>query len=111
MGLPIFTSYTVRDENELVGSCKRPGDCIKAHNATTGRRRSLFTRSKIHRGGSCSRLHQPLPSAANAVFGAVLPGDPGEITGSSQQLETNDGAYFDWTAPWDTWVTKSAVHK
>jgi len=50
------------------------------------------------------------PSAAKAVFSAVLPGDPVEITGSSQQLGTNDGAYFDWTVPWEAWVTKSAVH-
>jgi lipoprotein-anchoring transpeptidase ErfK/SrfK len=48
-------------------------------------------------------------SAANAVFDAVLPGDPVEITGSSQRLGSNDGDYFDWTVPWDVWVTKSAV--
>lgn len=50
------------------------------------------------------------PSAAKAVFSAVLPGDPVEITGSSQQLGTSDGDYYDWTLPWDAWVTKSAVH-
>lgn len=50
------------------------------------------------------------PSAAKAVFSAVLPGDPVEITGSSQQLGTDDGDYFDWTVPWDAWVTKSALH-
>lgn len=50
------------------------------------------------------------PSAAKAVFNAVLPGDPVEITGSSQQLGSQDGDYFDWTVPWDVWVTKSAIH-
>ena len=50
------------------------------------------------------------PSAAKAIFNAVLPGDPVEITGSSQQLGSQDGDYFDWTVPWDVWVTKSAVH-
>ena len=50
------------------------------------------------------------PSAAKAIFNAVLPGDPVEITGSSQQLGSQDGNYFDWTVPWDVWVTKSAVH-
>jgi lipoprotein-anchoring transpeptidase ErfK/SrfK len=50
------------------------------------------------------------PSAAKAVFTAVLPGDPVEITGSSQQLGPQDGDYFDWTVPWDVWVTESALH-
>jgi lipoprotein-anchoring transpeptidase ErfK/SrfK len=50
------------------------------------------------------------PSAAKAVFNAVLPGDPVEITGSSYQLGSQDGNYFDWTVPWDVWVTKSAMH-
>jgi lipoprotein-anchoring transpeptidase ErfK/SrfK len=50
------------------------------------------------------------PSAAKAVFAAVLPGDPVEITGSSPQLGPQDGDYFDWTVPWDVWVTKSAIH-
>ncbi|MGH3783481.1 MAG: Ig-like domain-containing protein [Pseudonocardiaceae bacterium] len=39
------------------------------------------------------------PSAAKAVFDAVLPGDPVEITGSSQQLGAQDGDYHDWTIP------------
>ena len=50
------------------------------------------------------------PSAAKAVFNTVLPGDPVEITGSSRQLGAQDGDYYDWTIPWDTWVAKSAEH-
>jgi lipoprotein-anchoring transpeptidase ErfK/SrfK len=48
------------------------------------------------------------PSAAKAVFDTVLPGDPVEITGSSQELGAQDGDYYDWTIPWDAWVAKSA---
>lgn len=49
------------------------------------------------------------PSSAKAVFDAVMPGDPVEITGSSQQLGPKDGSYYDWAIPWDAWVVKSAL--
>ncbi|HEX2296906.1 MAG TPA: Ig-like domain-containing protein [Pseudonocardiaceae bacterium] len=49
------------------------------------------------------------PESAKAVFDAVLPGDPVEIVGSSQQLGSADGDYYDWTVPWEAWLAKSAL--
>jgi lipoprotein-anchoring transpeptidase ErfK/SrfK len=49
------------------------------------------------------------PANADAVFDAVLPGDPVEIIGSSRQLGPGDGDYYDWTIPWATWTAKSAL--
>ncbi|MGD9529207.1 L,D-transpeptidase [Pseudonocardia sp.] len=46
---------------------------------------------------------------AKAVYDAVITGDPVEITGSSQQLDKQDGNYYDWTVPWDEWTAKSAL--
>lgn len=46
---------------------------------------------------------------AHAVFDAVLTGDPVEITGSSRPLGSNDGDYYDWTIPWESWAAMSAV--
>ncbi|MGH3874043.1 MAG: L,D-transpeptidase [Pseudonocardiaceae bacterium] len=47
--------------------------------------------------------------SAKVVYDAVLPGDPVEIIGSTRQLGPSDGDYYDWTIPWATWVTKSAL--
>lgn len=49
------------------------------------------------------------PANAAAVYDAVLPGDPVEITGSSRQLGPRDGDYYDWTIPWAAWTAKSAL--
>lgn len=49
------------------------------------------------------------PANAAAVFGAVLPGGPVEIIGSSRQLGPRDGDYYDWTIPWAAWTAKSAL--
>lgn len=49
------------------------------------------------------------PGDAEAVFNAVLPGDPVEIVGSTQQLGAEDGNYYDWTVPWEAWTAKSAL--
>jgi lipoprotein-anchoring transpeptidase ErfK/SrfK len=49
------------------------------------------------------------PGNAEAVFDAVLPGDPVEIVGSSQQLGSRDGDYYDWAIPWEEWTSKSAL--
>jgi lipoprotein-anchoring transpeptidase ErfK/SrfK len=68
---------------------------------------SVFQQGKTNVSHGCINLS---PSAAKAVFDAVLPGDPVEITGSSQQLGAQDGDYYDWTIPWDAWVAKSAQH-
>jgi lipoprotein-anchoring transpeptidase ErfK/SrfK len=50
-------------------------------------------------------------SADNAavVFDTVLPGDPVEIVGTSRQLGSRDGDYYDWTIPWEIWTGKSAL--
>ncbi len=49
------------------------------------------------------------PANAAAVFDTVLPGDPVEIVGTSRQLASRDGDYYDWTIPWDIWTGKSAL--
>jgi lipoprotein-anchoring transpeptidase ErfK/SrfK len=49
------------------------------------------------------------PDNAAAVFDTVLPGDPVEIVGTSRQLGSRDGPYYDWTIPWDLWRGKSAL--
>ena len=49
------------------------------------------------------------PANAEAVYNAVLPGDPVEVTGSSRQLGARDGDYYDWTFSWRDWLAKSAV--
>ncbi|MGH3849487.1 MAG: L,D-transpeptidase, partial [Pseudonocardiaceae bacterium] len=48
------------------------------------------------------------PSNAQAVFDAVVPGDPVEIVGSPRELSSRDGDYYDWTIPWETWKSMSA---
>jgi lipoprotein-anchoring transpeptidase ErfK/SrfK len=49
------------------------------------------------------------PANAAAVFDTVLLGDPVEIVGTSRQLASRDGDYYDWTIPWDIWTAKSAL--
>ncbi|MGH3763685.1 MAG: L,D-transpeptidase [Pseudonocardiaceae bacterium] len=51
------------------------------------------------------------PANAAAVFDTVLPGDPVEIVGTSRQLASRDGDYYDWTIPWDIWTAKSALSR
>ena len=48
------------------------------------------------------------PANAAAVFDAVLPGDPVEISGTSRPLTARDGDYYDWTIPWSTWTAMSS---
>lgn len=48
------------------------------------------------------------PANAAAVYDAVLPGDPVEITGTSRQLSAADGDYYDWTIPWSAWTAMSS---
>jgi len=67
----------------------------------------------IHQQGRTNVSHGCInlsPAAAKAVFDAVLPGDPVEITGSSPQLGAADGDYYDRAIQWDAWVIKSALH-
>jgi lipoprotein-anchoring transpeptidase ErfK/SrfK len=54
----------------------------------------------------CINLSTP---DAKAVYDAVITGDPIEISGSSRQLTTRDGLYYDWAIPWDEWRTRSAL--
>lgn len=49
------------------------------------------------------------PANAKTVFEAVLPGDPVEITGSTEPLTAADGDYYDWTMSWPDWTAKSAL--
>ncbi|MBV8933872.1 MAG: L,D-transpeptidase family protein, partial [Kutzneria sp.] len=50
------------------------------------------------------------PDNAHIVFDQVIPGDPVEISGSTQQLGPADGDFYDWTVPWEQWRAKSALH-
>jgi lipoprotein-anchoring transpeptidase ErfK/SrfK len=68
---------------------------------------SISQQGKTNVSHGCINLS---PTAAKAVFDTVLPGDPVEIAGSSQQLGPPDGDYYDWAVPWDAWAAKSALH-
>ncbi|WP_037294426.1 L,D-transpeptidase [Saccharomonospora azurea] len=50
-------------------------------------------------------------SDANAkeFYDSALPGDPVEITGSSEQLSERDGLYHDWIYSWEEWQSFSAL--
>lgn len=50
-------------------------------------------------------------SDANAkeFYDSALPGDPVEITGSSQDLKERDGLYYDWIYSWEEWQSFSAL--
>ena len=49
-------------------------------------------------------------SAENAeeYFNSAIYGDPVEVTGSSVPLSSDDGDLYDWTVPWDQWLTMSS---
>ncbi len=49
------------------------------------------------------------PANAEAVFDAILPGDPVEIVGTTRPLASRDGDYYDWTIPWEAWIAQSAL--
>ena len=46
---------------------------------------------------------------AKAYFDSAIFGDPVEVTGSSVPLSPADGDIYDWTVPWDNWVSMSAL--
>jgi lipoprotein-anchoring transpeptidase ErfK/SrfK len=50
-------------------------------------------------------------STANAkeYFDSALFGDPVEVTGSRVPMSPADGDIYDWTVPWDKWVSMSAL--
>jgi len=49
-------------------------------------------------------------SAENAeeYFNSAIYGDPVEVTGTSVPLSSDDGDLYDWTVPWDQWLTMSS---
>jgi lipoprotein-anchoring transpeptidase ErfK/SrfK len=51
-------------------------------------------------------------STANAkeYFDSALFGDPVEVSGSQVAMSPADGDIYDWTLPWDKWVSMSALH-
>jgi lipoprotein-anchoring transpeptidase ErfK/SrfK len=67
---------------------------------------SVAQQGKTNVSHGCVNLS---PANAAAVYDAVLPGDPVEITGSSRQLGSRDGDYYDWTVPWSAWTAQSAL--
>ncbi|MEQ3550026.1 Ig-like domain-containing protein [Pseudonocardia nematodicida] len=46
---------------------------------------------------------------AQEYFGLVEFGDPVEVVGSSQPLTERDGDFYDWTIPWEDWLSMSAL--
>jgi lipoprotein-anchoring transpeptidase ErfK/SrfK len=69
---------------------------------------SVAQQGKTNVSHGCVNLS---PANAQAVFDAVLTGDPVEITGSSRQLTYRDGDYYDWTIPWEAWTARSALRQ
>ena len=51
-------------------------------------------------------------STANAkkYFDTAMFGDPVEVTGSRIAMSPADGDIYDWTVPWDKWVSMSALN-
>ncbi|QUQ70385.1 L,D-transpeptidase [Kutzneria sp. CA-103260] len=68
---------------------------------------SIWAQGNTNVSHGCVNL---APANAQIVYNEVLPGDPVEITGSTQQLGPKDGDYYDWAVGWDQWVAKSALH-
>ncbi len=67
---------------------------------------SVYDQGRTNVSHGCINLS---PANAQAVFHEVLTGDPVEVIGSSRQLGSSDGDYYDWTIPWDTWKAMSAL--
>ena len=66
---------------------------------------SVAQQGKTNVSHGCVNLS---PANAAAVYDAVLPGDPVEISGTSRPLTARDGDYYDWTIPWSTWTAMSS---
>ena len=50
------------------------------------------------------------PANAKLYSDSVLPGDPVEIQGSTQELSSTDGDYSDWTYSWADWTKLSELN-
>ena len=48
---------------------------------------------------------------AQLFYDQTMYGDPVEITGSSLDMSTESGDYYDWSIPWAQWQAKSALSK
>jgi lipoprotein-anchoring transpeptidase ErfK/SrfK len=68
---------------------------------------SIWAQGKKNISHGCANLS---PKNAKEYYDGVLPGDPVEITGSSQQLGAKDGDYSDWTYSWEAWTALSALN-
>ncbi|MDQ3405866.1 MAG: Ig-like domain-containing protein [Actinomycetota bacterium] len=66
---------------------------------------SVWAQGKQNVSHGCVNL---APANAKIYFDTVLPGDPVEITGSTEPLTTADGDYYDWAITWDKWTAMSA---
>jgi lipoprotein-anchoring transpeptidase ErfK/SrfK len=69
---------------------------------------SVWAQGKKNISHGCLNLS---PQNAKAYFDSVLPGDPVEISGSTQQLGAKDGDYSDWTYSWADWTKLSAINR
>jgi lipoprotein-anchoring transpeptidase ErfK/SrfK len=67
---------------------------------------SVGQQGKRNVSHGCANL---APANAKAYYDSVLPGDPVEVTGTTQQLSARDGDYYDWAISWDKWLAKSAA--
>nr|WP_156096416.1 Ig-like domain-containing protein [Amycolatopsis jejuensis] len=67
---------------------------------------SIWAQGKKNISHGCLNLS---PKNAKTYYDSVLPGDPVEITGSTQQLGSKDGDYNDWTYDWAAWTKLSAL--
>ena len=47
---------------------------------------------------------------AKEYFDTAMFGDPVEVTGSRIAMSPADGDIYDWTVPWDKWVSMSALN-
>jgi len=45
---------------------------------------------------------------AQAYYESAIYGDPVEVTGTSMPLSAADGDIYDWTIPWNQWLTMSS---
>ncbi|NKQ55388.1 L,D-transpeptidase [Amycolatopsis sp. K13G38] len=68
---------------------------------------SVWAQGKKNISHGCLNLS---PANAKIYYDSVLPGDPVEITGSTQQLSAKDGDYADWTYSWADWTRMSALN-
>ncbi|GAA0650231.1 Ig-like domain-containing protein [Kutzneria viridogrisea] len=68
---------------------------------------SIWAQGNTNVSHGCVNL---APDNAKTVFDEVIPGDPVEISGSTEQLGPEDGDFYDWAVPWDQWQAKSALH-